>query len=45
MKLLKGMIIGGMISAGIVMIYGETMGFDKKKMMKQGKKMVHKMGL
>ncbi|MBR1654551.1 MAG: hypothetical protein IJ690_06410 [Clostridia bacterium] len=45
MKLLKGMIIGGMISAGIVMIYGETMGFDKKKMMKQGKKMVHKIGL
>ena len=45
MKLLKGMLIGGMISAGIVMIYGETMGFDKKKMMKQGKKMVHKMGL
>ena len=45
MKLLKGMRIGGMISAGIVMIYGETMGFDKKKMMKQGKKMVHKMGL
>lgn len=45
MKLLKGMLIGGIISAGIVMIYGETMGFDKKKMMKQGKKMVHKMGL
>jgi len=45
MKLLKGMLIGGMVSAGLVMIYGETMGFKKNKMMKQGKKMMHKMGL
>ncbi len=44
MKLVKGMLIGGMVSAGLIMIYGETMGFNKKKMMKQGKKMMHKMG-
>ena len=44
MKLVKGMLIGGMVSAGLVMIYGETMGFNKKKMMNQGKKMMHKMG-
>jgi len=44
MKLVKGMLIGGMVSAGLVMIYGETMGCNKKKMMKQGKKMMHKMG-
>ena len=44
MKLVKCMLIGGMVSAGLVMIYGETMGFNKKKMMKQGKKMMHKMG-
>ena len=44
MKLVKGMIIGGMVSAGLIMMYGETMGFNKKKMMKQGKKMMHKMG-
>lgn len=45
MKLIKGMIIGGMVSAGLVMIYGETIGFNKNKMMKQGKKMMKKMGL
>lgn len=44
MKFVKGILVGGMISAGIVMMYGETMGFNKKKMMKQGKKMMHKMG-
>lgn len=44
MKLVKGMLIGGMVSAGLVMIYGETIGFNKKKMMKQGKKMIRKMG-
>jgi hypothetical protein len=45
MKLVKGMIIGGMVSAGLVMMYGETIGFNKKKMMKQGKKMIRKIGL
>lgn len=45
MKLVKGMIIGGMVSAGLVMIYGETVGFNKKKMMKQGKKIMKKMGM
>lgn len=45
MKLVKGMIIGGMVSAGLVMMYGETFGFNKKKMLKQGKKMIHKMGI
>lgn len=44
MKLVKRIIIGGMVSAGLVMMYGETIGFNKKKMMKQGKKMIKKMG-
>lgn len=44
MKVVKGMLIGGMVSAGLIMIYGEAMGFNKKKMMKQGKKMIRKMG-
>lgn len=44
MKVIKGIIIGGMLSAGLVMMYGETMGFNKKKMMKQGKRMIKKMG-
>ncbi len=45
MKLVKGMLIGGVVSAGLVMMYGETMGFNKKKIMKQGKKMIRKMGI
>lgn len=44
MKLVKGMLIGGMVSAGLVIMYGETVGFNKKKMMKQGKRMIRKMG-
>lgn len=42
MKVIKGIIIGGVISAGLVMMYGETMGLNKKKMMKQGKRMIRK---
>jgi len=42
MKLVKGMIIGGMVSAGLFMIYGETVGFNRNKMMKQGKKIMKK---
>ncbi len=45
MKLIKGMLIGGMVSAGLVLMYGEAIGFNKRKMMKQGKKMMKKMGL
>lgn len=44
MKLVKGMIIGGMVSAGLVLMYGETIGFNKNKMMKQGKKIMKKIG-
>lgn len=43
MKLIKGFIIGGMVSAGLVMMYGETIGVNRKKMFKQGKKMIKKM--
>lgn len=45
MKLVKGMLIGGMVSAGLVMIYGESMGLNKKKIMKQGRKLIKKVGL
>lgn len=44
MKLVKGMIIGGMVSAGLVLMYGETMGYKKHQMMKQGKKLMRKIG-
>ncbi len=44
MKFVKGMITGMTIAAGAAMLYAEcTMG--PNKMMKQGKKMMKKMGL
>lgn len=44
MKFIKGMITGMAISAGVAMAYTEmTMGSNK--MMKQGKKMIKKIGI
>lgn len=43
MKFVKGMVIGGLVSAGIAMMY--TDGMNKKKMMKKGKQIAKKMGI
>lgn len=45
MKFVKGMMIGGMATLGIAMIYAETMGYNKKKMMRKGKQMAKKIGI
>ena len=45
MKFIKGMVMGSLISAGMIMMYTENMGMNKKKMMKKGKQMVRKMGI
>lgn len=45
MKFVKGMVIGSIVSAGIVLAYTETMGQDKKKIMKKGKQMMKKIGI
>lgn len=45
MNFIKGMIIGSIVSAGMVIAYSETMGKDKKKIMKKGKQMIKKMGI
>ena len=45
MKFIKGMLIGSIVSAGIVIAYTETMGQDNKKIMKKGKQMIKKMGI
>ncbi len=45
MKFMKGMLIGGIVTAGIAMIYAETMDHNKKKMMKKGKQFDRKMGI
>ncbi len=45
MKFMKGMLIGGIVTAGIAMIYAETMDQSKKKMMKKGKQFARRMGI
>ena len=45
MNFVKGMLIGSIISAGLVIAYNETMGQDIKTAMKQGKKMIKKLGI
>ena len=43
MKFTKGIIVGSVITAGIMMMYTDNM--DTKKMMKKGKQMMRKMGI
>ncbi len=45
MKFIKGMMLGGIITTGIVMMYNEKGMMNKKKIMKKGKQMAKKMGL
>lgn len=44
MKFMKGIMIGGLITTGLVMMYSEGM-MNKKVMMKKGRKMAKKMGI
>ena len=43
MKFTKGIIIGSMITAGIMMMYTDNM--DTKKMIKKGRQLARKMGI
>lgn len=45
MKFVKGMIMGGIISAGAMMMYNEMSGKNKKQMIKKGKQFARKMGI
>ncbi len=45
MKFVKGMLIGGIVTAGVAMMYSEAMGDNKRKMMKNGKKIAKRMGI
>ena len=40
MKFVKGMLIGTIVSAGVIWMYNEMNESDKKKMMKKGKKFI-----
>ena len=44
MNFAKGVMIGTLVSAGIMWMYSETMGKDSKKIVKKGKKFIKQMG-
>ncbi len=45
MKFVKGMVMGTILSAGVVMLYKENNSMNKKKMIKKGRQFVKKMGI
>lgn len=45
MKFIKGMVMGTLISAGVVMMYNERNSMKKNKMIKKGKQFIKKMGI
>lgn len=45
MKFVKGIVIGGLITTGLIMMYTETDMMNKKKIMKKGKQFAKKMGM
>lgn len=45
MKFVKGVMVGTLISAGVVMMYSDMTGWNTKKMMKKGKKFIKNVGM
>lgn len=45
MKFVKGMVMGTLLSAGVVMLYNEKNTMKKNKMVKKGKQLIKKMGI
>lgn len=45
MKFIKGMIMGGIVSAGAMIAYKEMSGKNRKQMIKQGKQFAKKIGI
>ena len=45
MKLVKGILLGSMLTAGAYMLYSDNMEMSRKRMMKKGKKLMKKMGM
>lgn len=44
MKFTKGLLLGGMLAAGMMMMYADN-NINTKKMMKKGKQFARKMGI
>lgn len=45
MKFTKGLLIGGLITTGIIMMYNDKNMMNKNKMIKKGKQFAKKMGI
>lgn len=45
MKFIKGMMLGTIVATGVILMYDESMGKTRKKMMKTGKKFLKDMGM
>ena len=45
MKFTKGLLIGGLITTGIIMMYNDKNMMKKNKMIKKGKQFAKKMGV
>lgn len=45
MKFIKGMIMGGIVSAGAMMMYKEMTGRNKKQMIRKSRQFAKKMGI
>ena len=45
MKFIKGLMIGSLITTGIVWMYAESDMVNKKKVVKKGKQFARKMGI
>lgn len=45
MKFVKGMVVGTLLSAGIVMMYQDGMESNRKKWVKKGRQFARKLGV
>ena len=45
MKFAKGLLVGGLITTGLIRMYNDTNLMNKNKMMKKGKQFAKKIGI
>lgn len=45
MKFAKGLLVGGLITTGLIMMYNDTNMMNKNKMIKKGKQFAKKIGI
>lgn len=45
MKFTKGLLVGGLITTGLIIMYNDTNMMNKNKMVKKGKQFAKKLGI